>query len=779
MGGRVDRGGCLPYDCGRHGRSMMIFRRRKEPRERLPLFRWRGVLGHADRRQRIIVFAMLACNTILAAMTQLGFVVVPVFGSDSYAVLLLVPIALAGMLFGPLVGAVLGMLAGLSISLHAMLQPLDYFEMMVIEARSCFYLFGFTGLFLGLLFALALRRRPEGWRRLLRIALVCLLASSLFSVVFLINGTIQSLIRMFPEPQVDSSAEVGVTALRAMLRLGDPASQALFDAIIMFAASVLVDFLVSRVPLDANDRKLSMTFNGGLFLVVMLGTMVLYAGGYEMLTNQCRDAAYESMVSELRYLDVQLRGLKREREAYTQRARKEGVEAPYSEQLEPQHILDGYEPSMRGYLFIAEGSGETAVVKATNDRQVLPGRTIAETFERELVDDILSSIGDGKLNRIVYDYAAMNGKHDSVQNLSFTTARLGYVLAAESNGYVRIAVMPASAVFADRSAMARWLSTASIVLFGFVFSMVWGLLRKVVTRPVGQVERQLEGICEGELDTVVDAEGSRELVALSAGINTTVGALKEWIAEAERRIDQELETAKAIQESALPTRFPAFPDRSEFDLYASMVAAREVGGDFYDFFLLDDDLLCVLIADVSGKGIPGALFMMEAKAELDNYIQSGMDLADAVRMANERLCEGNDAGMFVTVWVATLNYRTGELTYVNAGHNPPLLRHGGGWTWLTERGGLFLGTFETAKYRSFSLTMEPGDELLLYTDGVNEAFDADGNEYGNDRLEEFLDAHANLAPEPLIGALRTSVADWAEGAVQSDDITMLALEYKG
>ena len=148
-------------------------------------------------------------------------------------------------------------------------------------------------------------------------------------------------------------------------------------------------------------------------------------------------------------------------------------------------------------------------------------------------------------------------------------------------------------------------------------------------------------------------------------------------------------------------------------------------------------------------------------------------------MANERLCEGNEAGMFVTVWAATLNYRTGELTYVNAGHNPPLLRHDGEWSWLTKRGGLFLGTFETAKYRSETLTMEPGDQLLLYTDGVNEAFNVDDEEYGNDRLEAFLRHRNYLRPKPLVEALRVSVATWAEGAEQSDDITMLALEYKG
>jgi serine phosphatase RsbU (regulator of sigma subunit) len=257
----------------------------------------------------------------------------------------------------------------------------------------------------------------------------------------------------------------------------------------------------------------------------------------------------------------------------------------------------------------------------------------------------------------------------------------------------------------------------------------------------------------------------------------TVSALKEWIQEAERRIEQELATARAIQESALPSLFPPFPDISEFDLYACMDPAREVGGDFYDFYLLDEGVLAFLIADVSGKGIPGALFMMEAKSELSNYMQSGMDLADVVKTVNRRLCAGNEAGMFVTAWIATLDYRHGILTYVNAGHNPPLLRHNGTWSWLKNRSGLFLGTFETATYKSFQLQLESGDELLLYTDGVNEAFSVDGEEYGNDRLEAFLAAHTTMGPRDIVDALKASVDAWAAGAEQSDDITILSLDY--
>ena len=208
-----------------------------------------------------------------------------------------------------------------------------------------------------------------------------------------------------------------------------------------------------------------------------------------------------------------------------------------------------------------------------------------------------------------------------------------------------------------------------------------------------------------------------------------------------------------------------------------MDPAREVGGDFYDFFLTDENTVAFLVADVAGKGIPGALFMMASKAELDNFLMTGISVADAVKRSNERLCEGNDADMFVTAWVAKLDYHTGVVTYVNAGHNPPLLRHEGKWVWLREKSGLFMGSFELAKYKSFELTLQPGDELLVYSDGVNEAFSADGVEYGNDQLEAFVNAHSDLGPQELVEALRADVARWAEGAEQSDDITILALEY--
>lgn len=316
-----------------------------------------------------------------------------------------------------------------------------------------------------------------------------------------------------------------------------------------------------------------------------------------------------------------------------------------------------------------------------------------------------------------------------------------------------------------------------IILIGVLFIGNYILMQRVVVNSVWQINNQLHQITSGDLSAQVDVRDSDEFSSLSDDINATVGALRDAIAAESARIDADLATAKAIQESALPRTFPPFPYIDAFDLYASMDAAREIGGDFYDFFLVGNHTLGFLIADVSGKGIPAALFMMKAKSELANSIRSGIELDKAITLANQALCEGNDEDMFVTVWAATLDYVTGKLTYVNAGHNYPLLRRDGKWQWLREVSGLFLGGLETESYTQETLMLAHGDELVLYTDGVTEAFDAHNAPYGEQHLEEFLQAHPDQGPHALVDSLRTDVAAWAKDTEQSDDVTILCLEY--
>lgn len=271
--------------------------------------------------------------------------------------------------------------------------------------------------------------------------------------------------------------------------------------------------------------------------------------------------------------------------------------------------------------------------------------------------------------------------------------------------------------------------------------------------------------------------------SLSEGVNTMTVALEKQFAQIKEGIKRELDAAVTIQESALPRAFPPFPDIPRFDIYAGMQPAREVGGDFYDFFLIGDACnaesgkLGFVVADVSGKGVPAALFMMAAKTAIRGYMESGMELGEAFENANRKLCAGNDSAMFVTAFAGVLDYATGSIACVNAGHNAPFLRQHGEWRQLTDKSGLPLGLFDGMPYKAFECTCAIGDELLLYTDGVIEAMDVDDALYGLDRLKALLDDNLDLHPRELIELVRRDVTRFSEGAEQADDITMLALEF--
>jgi sigma-B regulation protein RsbU (phosphoserine phosphatase) len=256
-------------------------------------------------------------------------------------------------------------------------------------------------------------------------------------------------------------------------------------------------------------------------------------------------------------------------------------------------------------------------------------------------------------------------------------------------------------------------------------------------------------------------------------------SLVRMTAEKER-IGAELSVATQIQADMLPRIFPAFPERKEIDIFATMAPAKEVGGDFYDFFLVDDDHLAAVIADVSGKGVPAALFMVIAKTLIKNHAQNRETPAEIFTRVNEQLCEGNDAGLFVTAWMGLLELSTGNFVYVNAGHNPPLLkRRGGGFEYLKCPPGFVLAGLENVKYRENLLRFQPGDRLFLYTDGVTEATDSSLRLYGEDRLKAELDRLSDRPVRQLLTGIKESIDAFAGEAEQFDDITMLGLEYKG
>ena len=246
------------------------------------------------------------------------------------------------------------------------------------------------------------------------------------------------------------------------------------------------------------------------------------------------------------------------------------------------------------------------------------------------------------------------------------------------------------------------------------------------------------------------------------------------------QLQKDMQVASRIQASMLPSRFPLFPDRHEFDLFAFMDPAREVGGDFYDAFLITPGRLFVAIGDVSGKGVGAALFMARSMTQLRMEAMRGALPGKVLSRVNEALCEGNDAGMFVTLFCGVLDLTTGELVYSNGGHNPPLA--GGGnsdFAFLPVPRGMVVGMIEGSPYTDARIRLQPGQTLFVYTDGVTEALDPQAREFSDERLVNILSANRGLDPKPMSDLLRSSIAEFAQGAQQSDDITVLALRYAG
>ncbi len=244
------------------------------------------------------------------------------------------------------------------------------------------------------------------------------------------------------------------------------------------------------------------------------------------------------------------------------------------------------------------------------------------------------------------------------------------------------------------------------------------------------------------------------------------------------RIRSELAMASRIQTAMLPGIFPAFPERKEFDIYASMDPVRRVGGDFYDFFFIDRDRLCLLIADVSGKGIPAALFMMASKIILADNAKSGKSPAKILQDTNESICANNPEGMFVTVWIGILDITTGVLTTSNAGHEYPALMHANGqFELFKDRHGLVVGGMPGMKYHEHTLQLMPGSKLFVYTDGVPEATDAENALFGTERMLKALNAHTKDSPKQILHGVRAAVNEFVADMEQFDDLTMMCLEF--
>lgn len=315
-------------------------------------------------------------------------------------------------------------------------------------------------------------------------------------------------------------------------------------------------------------------------------------------------------------------------------------------------------------------------------------------------------------------------------------------------------------------------------------------IRRILIRPLSTLHRATQELVQHKMDRLeefrLDIRTGDEVEELAHAFQYMTVELADYIrnlaaitAEKER-IGAELEVATQIQASMLPCIFPAFPERKEFDIYASMTPAKEVGGDFYDFFLVDDNHLAMVIADVSGKGVPAALFMVIAKTLLKNCAQTGASPKQVLERVNNQLCENNDAEMFVTVWLGILDLSTGGLVAANAGHEYPALRRAeGSFELVKDKHGFVLAGMEGSRYQEYDLKLEPGDTLFVYTDGVAEATDAHEELYGTDRMLKALNQMGDAGPEALLPGVKADIDAFVGQAPQFDDITMLGLRFIG
>ena len=393
------------------------------------------------------------------------------------------------------------------------------------------------------------------------------------------------------------------------------------------------------------------------------------------------------------------------------------------------------------------------------------------------IDPIPEEMQQGKTATALYKDDIVDGKSDlSVEYM--------YVFKFVE-GYCILAAMPEDEAVFMRDASLYTSIFMQIIIFATLFVFIYILIKRVIINNLERINDTLGRITQGDLNVKVDVRSSQEFSSLSDDINSTVSTLKRYIAEAAARIDKELEYAKQIQLSALPTNFP---DGEDYSIYAQMIAAKEVGGDFYDFYKLSDTTVAFLAADVSGKGIPAAMFMMTAKTIIKDLAESGMPVNEIFTKANEKLCENNESGMFVTAWMGILDLTTGNLQFANAGHNPPILKRGnagaehkdanGDFEYLKTRAGFVLAGMEGVRYRAGEITLGAGDRLFLYTDGVPEATNTENKLYGEDRLLEFMNQNAATDAVALLPALKANIDEFVGEAPQFDDITMLMFDYK-
>lgn len=354
----------------------------------------------------------------------------------------------------------------------------------------------------------------------------------------------------------------------------------------------------------------------------------------------------------------------------------------------------------------------------------------------------------------------------------------------ELKGGAILVTLPTDQMQAAIGHQTRLAVAVSLVVL-LVGSMIAIFGANTIAKPIADLTEMTRRIAAGDFTQRIAVRAKNEIGVLAASFNEMTRRLNESIENlrettaAKERIESELKIAHEIQMSMVPKIFPPFPDRSEFDIFATLVPAKEVGGDLYDFFFIDDEHLCFAVGDVSGKGVPASLFMAVTKALFKATAAHGGSPGDILTRLNAEICRDNESCMFVTLFCAILNIRTGRIDYSNGGHNLPYRLDPEGARPLKNFGGRALGVMEQSAYESGYIVLEPGEGLVVYTDGITEAMDPKETLYSDRRLERFLSQNRSFSPHRIIGDLVSDVRGFAAGAPQSDDITALALRYFG
>lgn len=519
-------------------------------------------------------------------------------------------------------------------------------------------------------------------------------------------------------------------------------------------------------------------------------------GHYKRLAEQLADtAAYEMSAEDIvRYYNEVKKIEPYDEDRYYS---DEAYKADYDRQANA--IKDEKYQQMLDTLFIIEDQS-----KGRNDIeyiyvQVIEGDHVTYIFDADHTDEAYQL---GTVRPVSNEIAGDKGLEYGIPAFVSNSSEDGWlcscmrpVLDADGNPVALVGVDISMGKVVNEGVI--YLVTLIGIILLIVGFLIWFILRgvdKTIVRPINLlsnaartfVEDKGKKLKEHSAISRLNIKTNDEIETLSDSIQQMERDIIEYIthltavtAEKER-IGAELELATRIQADMLPNIFPAFPQRSDFDIYASMTPAKEVGGDFYDFFLIDDTHLAMVMADVSGKGVPAALFMMMSKILIQNAATSGKTPAEALMTVNNQICANNREEMFVTVWLGIVDLETGVLTAANAGHEKPIIKNpDGDFEFINDKHGFVIGGMAGLKYRDYEIKLEKGSKLFIYTDGVAEATSTEEELFGVERTVAALNSAKDGSPQEILVSVKKSVDEFVGEAPQFDDLTMLCFEYIG